>query len=219
MFATVNGIELYYEVQSEGKPLILAHGNSEDHTIFDIAAPILAKKYTVYLVDSRGHGESTKTSNNLNYETMADDIAEFSRQLKLEKPSYYGLGDGGIIGIIVASKYPDILSNLIVSGANLNPGGIKTWARWFLRIFNFLHPTNRFRLMLEHPNITDDELKPIKCRTLVLAGKGDMVVEEHTKYIASHVKGAELRLLDGETLVSYVVHSEKIAHIIEDFIK
>ena len=34
MFAEVNGLKIYYETKGEGQPLMMVHGNSEDHTIF-----------------------------------------------------------------------------------------------------------------------------------------------------------------------------------------
>ena len=58
MFITVNGYRLYYEKHGEGRPLILLHGNGQDHTIFDRALPLLEKSFCCYLVDSRGHGQS-----------------------------------------------------------------------------------------------------------------------------------------------------------------
>ena len=218
MLAKVNGIELYYEVLGEGEPLILVHGNSEDHTIFDTASETLSKNFTCYLLDSRGHGNSTKT-NNLDYRTMAEDIYAFINELKLEGCSYYGLADGGIIGLIAASKYPDLFKNLIISGVNTNPKGIKPWTYYAFKIFNFFHPTARFRMLLEQPNITDEELKKIKCKTFVLAGNHDLVLEEHIKHIAEQIPNATLKIIDGEGLGSYVVHRDKIAHLITEFLR
>lgn len=218
MLIKVNDIELYYEVKGSGEPLIMVHGNSEDHTIFDTASEILAKNFTCYLIDSRGHGESTKT-NNLDYRIMAEDIHAFIESLKLEGCSYYGLADGGIIGLIAASKYPELFKNLIISGVNTNPKGIKPWTYYVFKVLNFFHPTPRYRLLLEQPNITDDELKKIKCQTLVLSGNRDLVLEDHIKHIASQIPGAQFKIVDGESLGSYVVHREKIAHIITEFLR
>ena len=53
MFIHVNGVRLFYEKQGTGKPLILLHGNEENHRIFDEAIELLKKHYTVYAVDSR----------------------------------------------------------------------------------------------------------------------------------------------------------------------
>lgn len=218
MLIKVNDIELYYEVLGEGEPLIMVHGNSEDHTIFDTASEVLSKYFTLYLIDSRGHGNSTKT-NNLDYRIMAEDIYSFVKALKIEGCSYYGLADGGIIGLIVASKYPNLLKNLIISGVNTNPRGIKPWTYYAFKMVNFFHPTARFKMLLEQPNITDEELQQIKSKTLVLIGNHDLVLEEHVKHIASQITNASLKIIDGEGLGSYVVHREKIAHIITEFLR
>ena len=52
----VNGIELFYEISGQGRPLILVHGNGEDHHIFDALVAKLKNHYTCYCIDSRGHG-------------------------------------------------------------------------------------------------------------------------------------------------------------------
>ena len=117
-------VTLYYEKTGQGRPVILLHGNGETHEIFDKLVPELSKDYTVYAIDSRGHGKSTKVKT-LDYDIMAEDIAEFIRILKLEKPMLYGFSDGGILGLILAYRYPDLLSKLIISGANLHPDGLK----------------------------------------------------------------------------------------------
>ena len=72
---------------------------------------------------------------------MAEDVVEFTKELHLENCSYYGFSDGGIIGLIVASKYPDLFKNLIVSGANTNPRGIRRWIYYIFKILNFFCPT------------------------------------------------------------------------------
>ena len=46
MNITVNDMNLYYEVTGSGDPLIMVHGNGEDHKIFDKAAEVLSKHFT-----------------------------------------------------------------------------------------------------------------------------------------------------------------------------
>ena len=52
-------VNLYYEKYGEGQPLILLHGNGENHKIFEKSIDVLEKHFTVYVIDSRGHGESS----------------------------------------------------------------------------------------------------------------------------------------------------------------
>ena len=58
MNITVNNVELYYEVVGSGAPLVMIHGNGESHEIFREAVQLLSQRFTCYLLDSRGHGQS-----------------------------------------------------------------------------------------------------------------------------------------------------------------
>ena len=73
MILAVGAVELFYEKQGKGRPLILLHGNGEDHHIFDESVDALAKEWTVYRPDSRGHGQSSPVRE-FHYQDMAEDI-------------------------------------------------------------------------------------------------------------------------------------------------
>lgn len=120
MFIHVNGVRLFYEKQGTGKPLILLHGNEEDHRIFDEAIELLKKHYTVYAVDSRGHGQSDKVLE-YHYLDMAKDIQEMIEQLELKDVSLMGSSDGAIIGLLIGSLYPKLVDHLILAGVNVKP--------------------------------------------------------------------------------------------------
>ena len=123
MFIHVNGVRLFYEKQGTGKPLILLHGNEEDHRIFDEAIELLKKHYTVYAVDSRGHGQSDKVLE-YHYLDMAKDIQEMIEQLELKDISLMGSSDGAIIGLLIGSLYPKLVDHLILAGVNVKPNGV-----------------------------------------------------------------------------------------------
>lgn len=61
MYIHINRQILYYDKTGNGSPLLLLHGNGEDHTIFDLLIPMLEQHYTVYAIDTRGHGASNPT--------------------------------------------------------------------------------------------------------------------------------------------------------------
>lgn len=212
----INGIELFYEKTGWGEPLILVHGNGEDHTIFDKAVEVLQSHFTCYLLDSRGHGESTRLDV-LNYEDMADDVLALMDELELPQVNFYGFSDGGIVGLLAASKAPQRFKNLIVSGANLFPRGIKDSVYYGIKMGCFFKKDPKLRLMLEQPNITGERLRRITARTLVLAGQHDMIKELHTRTIARCIPGAKLHILPEEDHGSYIIHSDKIAHRILHF--
>jgi pimeloyl-ACP methyl ester carboxylesterase len=80
MLQNVNGITLYYEKTGEGQPIILLHGNGEDHQIFNVLTDQLKENFSVYAIDSRGHGKSTRVRE-LDYRSMAEDVVEFIKIL------------------------------------------------------------------------------------------------------------------------------------------
>ena len=92
MFIGVNGIQLYYEKTGQGRPLIMVHGNGEDHTIFDRALPLLERSFCCYLVDSRSHGQSEEGE--LHYESMATDMFCFLEMLDLRDVRGGSITDG-----------------------------------------------------------------------------------------------------------------------------
>ncbi len=217
MYIHINRQILFYEKTGEGPPLLLLHGNGEDHTIFDALIPLLSKAYTIYAIDSRGHGASNPTEE-YSYLGMTEDIAQLIAALEIRSPILFGFSDGGIIGLLLALRYPGLISRMIISGANLNPRGMKR---------TFLHKIKQHykksgspldRMMLEEPNIRPVVLAKIHIPVLVLAGEHDIIKSTHTKLIAEKLPYSQLIIIPGEDHGSYIIHSDKLYPYIHDFI-
>ena len=215
MIAKVNGIELWYRKTGSGRPLVMVHGNGEDHTIFEEAAGVLDGQFACYLPDSRGHGKSTQAEE-LHYADMAEDIVCLLETLDLRDAVFYGYSDGGIVGLLAAARTTRI-TTLIVSGANLTPRGLKAGLRLRMQLENLVKRDPKITLMLREPQIGAEDLKKIAARTLVLAGSRDLIPERETRRIAAGIPGAELMILMGEDHGSYIVHQKKIGRIIRRF--
>ena len=213
MYITVNGIRLYYEKTGEGRPLVMVHCNSMDHKIFRKAVKVLSGRFTVYCPDSRDHGKSEKVKT-LHYEDMAEDMAEFIKALELEKPVFYGFSDGGIIGLILAYRYPDMLSALIVSGASLNPDSTKDLPMKFFKLWSHVDRSDKMQIMMREPDITDEILSGIQIPTFVTAGERDVIKLSHTQHIAQTIPGASLMIFPKTGHTGYIMNSDKIAHYI-----
>ena len=201
MIAKVNGVELYYEKTGAGRPLLMVHGNGEDHSIFNEAVKELKRDFCCYTVDSH----------------MADDMIAFMEALNLRDAVFYGFSDGGVVGLIAASRCARI-TTLIVSGANLSPKGVARKIRLSIWAWNLLKPDDKLALMLREPQISEDTLRAIRAETLVLAGSGDLILPEETRRIAAGIPGAKLQIVQGEDHGSYIVHSTRIAAIIREFV-
>ena len=213
MHITVNGVRLYYEVTGAGRPLVMAHCNSMDHKIFRRAVKVLEQRFTVYCPDSRDHGRSEKVKT-LHYEDMAEDMYRFITALELEKPVFYGFSDGGIIGLLLASDHPDLLSALIVSGASLRPDSTKDLPMRFFKFWSHVDRSDKMQIMMREPDITDEILGRIRVPTFVTAGEKDVIKLSHTEHIANTVPGAQLKIFPKAGHTGYIVNSEKIAEYI-----
>ena len=212
MKINVNGIEMYYEKYGEGRPLILVHGNSLDHTEFKDSIWLLRRHFAVYAVDSRGHGLSTKVDE-LHYSDMADDMVAFLEQLDLKDVVYFGHSDGAIIGLLTAMR-TDRIGLLLSGSANLTPNGVAPWLRTGVKVAHSLTKDPKMQMMLMEPNIAPEELATIKTPTVVIAGSKDLVDEKETRLIAESIPGAKLRILEGEGHMSYATTGSHLADII-----
>lgn len=217
MIINVNNININYEVYGEGRPIILLHGNSESHKVFDKLIDRLKRDYKVYAIDSRCHGKS-ENAKSISYELMAQDVISFIKKLDIEKPVLYGFSDGGIVGLLIAIAEPDILSKLIISGANIHPSGLGN-INLFIYKIGYLFSRNKLvKMMISEPDITTQQLNSIKIPTYVLAGERDIIKPAHTKLIADNIPNSTLEIISNENHGSYIVHSDKIYHIISKFI-
>ena len=99
MYIQLNSQVLYYEKQGDGAPLLLLHGNGEDHSIFDALLPQLTARFTVYAPDSRGCGLSSP-SKEYHYTDMAADMVNLIHAIGIGRASILGFSDGGIVALL-----------------------------------------------------------------------------------------------------------------------
>ena len=215
----VNGVRLHYAVSGEGRPIVLVHGNGEDHHLFDTMTPQLVRAgYRVYAPDSRGHGANEPVTE-YHYADMAEDIFGFIRALGLERPAYYGHSDGGIIGLMLESAHPGTLSALAASGANLSPQGLVPG--FLAECAETLRekPDPLITLMFTEPHIPPEALQRIACPALITAGENDLILRSETLLIASQLPRARLVIVPGADHGSYIEGSEIMGNLLLDFLR
>lgn len=217
--AEVNGLVLHYAKAGQGRPVILLHGNGEDHTLFKTQIRQLTEAgYCVYAPDSRGHGANEPLTE-YHYEDMAEDIFAFIQALGLNKPALYGHSDGGIIALLLELRHPGTLGVLAISGTNLSPDGISAA---FIEEFserNQTTPDPLVTLMLTEPHIDSLLLSTIRIPVLVTAGENDLILREETDHIASALPNATKVIVPGADHGSYIVNSETMGKLVIPFLK
>lgn len=213
----VNDITINYAKFGAGQPLLLLHGNGEDHTLFTDLAATLARHYTVYALDSRDHGQSSHHVP-ITYQLMADDVQAFTQALHLDTIALVGFSDGAIVGMLVASQHPTLVHKLVLSGGNLTPAGVKLASRVGVRLANWRHRDPLLQLMMTEPHITAADLAKISAQTFVIAGAKDVIKESETLAIASGIPISILRIVPNATHSSYVKDNAEFYHYIGAFL-
>lgn len=214
----VNGITINYERTGSGPSVILVHGNGEDHHIFDVLAQILSESMTVYALDSRGHGESSSVEE-YHYLDMADDVSSFIEILKIDRPTLIGFSDGGIIGLMIASEHPELLSKLVVCGPNLSPNDITPLSALSMKLSYLFKKDPLVKLMLTEPNISDDDLQRITIPVMMTFGERDIISRSSMERMSSKISNSELHIVPKADHASYVLDNRVLYDIIKKFLE
>ena len=170
---------IYWQEQGQGEPLVLLHGNGEDMGVFAAQTPVFAEKYRVITVDSRGHGKSVACGVKLHISDMADDLVYVLDAAGVDRANILGFSDGGNVAMVFASRYPERVKSLILSGANAYPSGLR---------FKYYCP-----MLLEQRFLTIGTTAP----TLITAGEKDMITRLHTDYLHVSIQGSQLKIFPG----------------------
>ncbi|HUZ91428.1 MAG TPA: alpha/beta hydrolase, partial [Methylocella sp.] len=123
--APVNGIKIWYAEFGHGEPVILLHGGLANANYWGNQVPVLAKRFRVIVMDSRGHGRSTRDHEPFGYDLMASDVLALMDLLKIPRAAIVGWSDGAIIGLDIAIHHPERVAKLFAFAANSDPSGVQ----------------------------------------------------------------------------------------------
>lgn len=191
-------------------PLVVLHGNGEDHTMLAAHIAHAATARSVIALDTRGQGASTRgTTKSLTYELLARDAFEVLSALGVSRAHVLGFSDGGIEALIMACDAPGRIASLTLIGANISPDGLdetflrqerrRSLALAFGRIASIRleRACELSRLMLHEPHLSPAAFSRIVCPACVIAGEHDVVLPEETNRIAQALPHAEKYIVKG----------------------
>jgi len=216
-YAPVNGVRIWYATfgptANRVEPVILLHGGLANSNYWGNQVSELEKHYRVVVMDSRGHGRSTRDATPHGYDLMAADVIGLMDFLKIEKAAIVGWSDGAIIGLDIAMHRPERVSKLFAFAANSDPSGVADIAH--STVFNAyiaraekeyerLSPTPRdyraflaqiTRMWETQPNWTAADLQKITVPTWIVDADHDEAIKrENTEFMAANIPGAGLLL-------------------------
>lgn len=211
-----DGATIWFSSYGDGPAVILLHGGMGHSGNFGKqVAAIAAAGYRVVVVDTRGHGHSTRGSLPLSYALFASDLEAVMDALDLASASIVGWSDGADTGLILALRNPAKVDRLFFFACNVDPSGTKdleftdVLGRCIARHtedYEALSPVGDFdqlgddlaELQSTQPNLSQQQLASVQVPVVVALGEHDeFITRSHAEYLARSIPGARFELLEG----------------------
>lgn len=191
----VNGIDMYYEEQGAGEPLVLLHGFGGCGKNWAPFAGKLSERHRLIIVDMRGHGRSTNPGNTFTHAQSANDVFSLLDALKIDSFSAMGVSSGGMTLLHMATRQPKRVRSMVLIGAasyfpeqarailressadNMPPEVQQMYrecaARGDAQVRQLATQFNDFHKSYDDMNFTGPYLSTISAKTLIVHGDRD----------------------------------------------
>lgn len=117
-----NNINIYYEEQGQGEPIVFVAGFTADHSAFEPVAKQCAEKHRVIVFDNRGVGQSDCPDFPYTAELLADDTKALCDALGIKQACFVGNSMGGQVVMALAHQYPDLVKAAVLSNTIMKSG-------------------------------------------------------------------------------------------------
>ena len=212
-----DGVRIWHAAYGSGLPVVLLHGGLGHSGNWGYQVPALvAGGYRAVVIDSRGHGRSTRDERPFSYELMASDVAAVLDALQIGRAGMVGGSDGACTALVLAAQAPARAAGVFFFGCNMDPSGTKaidftpTLQRCFSRHVHdyqqlsatpgqFDEFAAAVGLMQQtEPNYSADDLARISVPVAIVQSEHDEFIKrEHAEYLARSIPGAVLIELPG----------------------
>jgi pimeloyl-ACP methyl ester carboxylesterase len=241
-YIDVNGHRTWLTVGgSHEQTVLLLHGGlSESDSMLETVGGPIGERYRVAAFDRRGHGRTADTPEPFHYDDMADQTVAVLEHLG-GSAHVVGYSDGGIIGLLVALRRPDLLDRLVLIGTNFHHDGLRQLDPpdgggdggggdaddAFARIAQtyaehspdgadhfeeFIAKT--FTMFASEPTMTVADLARVEVPRLVLVGDDDLVELPHTVELYESIPDAQLAVVPAASHLLPIEQPEETARII-----
>ncbi|MGV3549614.1 alpha/beta fold hydrolase [Rhizobium sp.] len=125
-----NGVTLGYSEMgnSEGKPLLLIHGFTDNSRSWSLVVPYLKNRH-IFAIDLRGHGKSSAPACCYSTSDFAYDASLFLEKMKIDKADVVGHSLGSMTAQVLAARYPERVGKVVLVSSSLGntAGGPGSW--------------------------------------------------------------------------------------------
>ena len=243
--APVNFIRLWYatyapppaHAQAQATPVVLLHGGLANSDYWGHLIPQLTHDREVIVLDSRGHGRSSRNATQIGYELMASDVLALLDRLKIQKAAIVGWSDGAITGLEIAIHHPERLTALFAFAANSDPSGVKdvrnspVFTEFIARAareYARLNPTQTGfaafdadieRMWAREPNFSSATLSSIHARVWIVdADHDEAITRENTDHMATLIPAARELILPGVSHFAFLQDPAMFAFAVRHFL-
>jgi pimeloyl-ACP methyl ester carboxylesterase len=236
--ATVNGVGIFFAQFGEGPPVVLLHGGLANSNYWGHQVEALAQRFTVTVMDTRGHGRSPVMSRAFGYGIFAEDVVGLMGLLKIPSAAVVGWSDGAITGLQLAMSRPERVSKLFAFGANVSIDGLKSGGAKS-RVFALFaarskteyaalspHP-ERWSQLLEglrpmwraEPAFSRQQLANVKAPTAICDGEYDEIIKrDHTMRMSREIPAARLVMLPQVSHFAMLQNAPQFNRAVIDFL-
>jgi len=129
--ARLNGVDLFYEEQGTGRPLVLVHGFGVTARFWETTVRALAGRYRTIVYDARGHGRSGVPDDLAAYDesVFVDDLRALLDHLQIERAAVCGSSMGGNIALRFGIAHPERIDGLIIGAPGTGSDDARAWRR------------------------------------------------------------------------------------------
>jgi pimeloyl-ACP methyl ester carboxylesterase len=220
--------------------VLLLHGGLGGTFSWQAQVPALAARHHVFVVEQRGRGRTADAEGPISYELLARDAAAFIERVIGRPAHVVGASDGGIVGLLLALRHPDLLGRLVTIGANFHRDGLLPQSGWANASADdpaWEMPRQRYaalspdgpdhwpvifaklsRMWSDEPTLTPAELAAIELPVLVISGDDDAVALPHTVSLYESLPNGQLAIVPGTSHAVFVEKPELVNRLVLDFL-
>jgi pimeloyl-ACP methyl ester carboxylesterase len=239
--ADVNGVHMYYEESGTSDPVLLLHGGFGGAHVFGGQEPAFASAYRVLVPEMRGRAHTRDVAGPITYDIMVDDVTAFMESVVAGPAHVVGVSDGGVIGLLLARRRPDLVRRLVTIGSNFAAEGLLAADMWTAgshddaawegprQHYGSVSPDGpdhfpvvfaKLQQMWRHgqPTLTTGDLSEIKVPELVVAGDDDVVDHHHTVAMYEALPRGQLAVIPGASHAVFMEKPDLLNRIVLDFL-
>jgi pimeloyl-ACP methyl ester carboxylesterase len=238
-YAPVNGLNLYYEIEGTGKPLVYIPPGLGLAAVPDFAT--LTEQRQVITVHLQGRGRTADIDRPLRFEQDAEDVVGLLQHLEIAQADFFGECIGGVVATIIAIRHPERVGRVATYGSVFGAFQDGNKPEMLAPLPTLTPDARAFQSQREHyqkvapdpshwPTIwskafsipwngfSREELTQLKAPVLIAVGDHDWVRLEHVLETFALIPHAELAVIPDAGHFVLLAEPEKLLGVIETFL-